>query len=69
MGAETKNHPFCAAFTSGVAEVGRAGDRLRLFHETRAAGGIGLIVVESAHVHGTSINTDLMLLAARLTRR
>ncbi len=55
MGHEIRNRILSTGHQTWLAEDGRPGDALIAYHETRARGGVGLIVTESARFHASGI--------------
>jgi 2,4-dienoyl-CoA reductase-like NADH-dependent reductase (Old Yellow Enzyme family) len=58
-----KNRIFSTGHNTMLAQDGQIRDRLLAYHEARAAGGAGLIVVQVAAIHETAITTSFSLLA------
>lgn len=62
-GVTLKNRILSSGHDTVMAEDGRVTDRLVAYHEARAAGGVGLIVVQVAGVHETARYTSHVLMA------
>ena len=60
---EIKNRIVSTGHDTMLAESGRIGDKLIEYHRARAIGGVGLIVVQVAGVHGTARYTKDMIMA------
>ena len=62
-GHEIRNRILSTGHQTWLAEAGRPGDALIAYHETRARGGVGLIVNEAARFHASGIgeSKDLAL--------
>jgi 2,4-dienoyl-CoA reductase-like NADH-dependent reductase (Old Yellow Enzyme family) len=59
-----KNRIVSSGHDTVMAVDGRAGDQLVAYHEARAAGGVGLIVVQATAIHETAEYTAHALTAA-----
>src|SRR5271155_5033872 len=57
----SKNRIFCPAHQMFLCLDGRVGDRLIEYLEARAAGGVGLLIIESAPVHTSSSGSPKQL--------
>lgn len=58
-----KNRIFSSGHDTVMAEGGLVGDQLVAYHQARAAGGVGLIIVQAAGVHETARYTYHVLMA------
>ena len=63
-GVTIKNRIFSTGHDTMLPEHGMVGDALVAYHEARAAGGAGLIVLQVAAIHETAFYTSHILLAA-----
>jgi len=61
--ARLANRIVSSGHDTVMAVDGEVGDQLVAYHEARAAGGVGLIVVQVAGVHPTAKYTDAVLMA------
>jgi len=59
-----KNRIVSSGHDTVMSEAGQVGDQLIAYHEARAAGGVGLIVVQATAVHPTAEYTDHSLAAS-----
>ncbi|MEI2809079.1 MAG: hypothetical protein V9F00_02370 [Nocardioides sp.] len=60
---EVRNRIVSSGHDTVMAENGLPGDRMIAYQEARAAGGVGLIVVQVAGVHATAKYTSAVLMA------
>ncbi|MBI3647739.1 MAG: oxidoreductase, partial [Actinobacteria bacterium] len=63
-GVTLKNRIFSSGHDTVMGEDGRIGDRLLAYHEARAAGGVGLVVVQAAGVHESALYTHHVLMVS-----
>ncbi len=64
-GVEFKNRIFSTAHQTLLARDWLPSDEMVAYHEARAAGGVGLIVMEAARPHGDAVTTPLYIDASR----
>ena len=62
-GREVKNRIFSSGHDTVMAEDGQVTERLVAYHEARARGGVGLIVLQVVGVHETARYTSHVLMA------
>ncbi len=63
-GVTLKNRIFSSGHDTVMAEDGLVTDRLVAYHEARAAGGVGLIVLQAAGVHESARYTSHVLMVS-----
>ena len=63
-GLTIKNRIFSTGHDTMLPEHGMVGDALVAYHEARAVGGAGLIVLQVAAIHESAFYTSHILLAA-----
>ena len=64
-GTEIRNRIFSPAHQTVLVRDGRPTDDMAAYHEARAAGGAGLIIMESARPHGDAVTTPSYIDASR----
>ncbi len=60
---EIKNRIFSSGHDTVMVAAGRITDQLVAYHAARAAGGVGLIIIQVAGVHGSAQYTNHVLMA------
>ena len=60
-GVTFRNRIFSTGHQTNMVEGGAPSARMAAYHEARAAGGAGLIIMESARMHDTALSDGLIL--------
>ena len=60
-GLTLRNRIFSTGHQTNMVEGGAPSARMAAYHEARAAGGAGLIIIEAARMHDTALSDGLVL--------
>lgn len=64
-GLTFRNRIFSTGHQTNMVEGGAPSARMAAYHEARAAGGAGLIIIEAARMHDTALSDGLVLDVSR----